>query len=219
MYSTRLKLACVLIFLATAQAHAEKVLFQDDFAGKLGDGWTWLREEPSAWRVDQDALRIHVQPGNMWGGANDARNVLLRPLPEVKSGALEISVTVENSPTSQYEQVNLVWYYADSHMVKIGLEQVHGQLSLVMGREEADKTGTIALIAVEATKLQLRFTARGDQLRGEYCTGPEAAWQLAGECTLPSNGSAPKASIQCYQGPTNAEHWARITAFKITAVE
>ena len=82
----------------------------------------------------------------MWGPPNDARNVLVRPVPEPGKDRIEISVKVENEPTEQYEQVDLVWYYDDSNMVKIGLEQVDKELCVVMGREEKDRTRTIAVI-------------------------------------------------------------------------
>src|SRR5687767_11586970 len=109
--------------------------------GKPGEGWTWRRENPAGWRIRDSALEIRVEPGNMWGPQNDARNVLVRKLDGVSlHHEVTISVTVSNRPTEQYEQVDLVWYYDDSHMVKIGQEQVDGKLSIVMGREEKDRT-------------------------------------------------------------------------------
>src|SRR2546423_12938183 len=53
------------------------------------------------------------------------KNVLVRRLDPGPAGPhqqLQISITVSNKPTEQYEQVDLVWYYDDSHMVKIGQE-------------------------------------------------------------------------------------------------
>ncbi len=197
---------------------AEIPLFSDDFRGKLGPDWTWVRENPNAWRVTEAGLEIHIQPGNMWGGSNDARNVLVRPLPEVKEGALSISVTVSNRPTAQYEQTNLVWYYDDSNMVKIGLELVDGQLSLVMGREQADKTNTVALLPVTATTLHLRLTARGSKINGAYRSTPTEPWREAGECELPVKGK-PKLSLQAYQGPADAEHWGKFSELRIEALK
>ena len=48
----------------------------------LPDGWTWKRENPEAWRLRNQGLEIKIEPGNMWGGKNDAKNVLLIPLAE-----------------------------------------------------------------------------------------------------------------------------------------
>src|SRR6266545_5753462 len=96
-----------LALLAIAPALADEVLFQDDFKGKLGEGWLWVREHPEAWRASERGLEVRLEPGNMWGNANDAKNVLVRPAPDATIGEIEITVTVENHPTSQYEQVDL----------------------------------------------------------------------------------------------------------------
>ena len=52
---------------------AGEILFQDDFAGRLGEGWSWIREHRQAWRVAPRGLEVLIEPGNMWGPANDAR--------------------------------------------------------------------------------------------------------------------------------------------------
>lgn len=204
--------------LAPGQAPRRgEIVFQDDFKAKLGEDWQWIREDPAAWRIAKEGggLEIRVQPGNMWGGANDAKNVLVRAIPEPATGTLEVSVTVTNRPSGQYEQIDLVWYYDDRHMVKIGQEQVDGVLSLVMGREEADKTRTIAIIPIEALSLDVRFLVSGDQIRGQFRPSGEDVWRDAGQTTLPANGHA-KASLQVYQGPPGVERWARFNAFRIS---
>ena len=189
-------------------------LFRDDFKGHLADGWSWIREDKSGWRVSERGLEIRVQPGNMWGPANNATNVLVRPLPNVTNATIEISVTAENRPTEQYEQADLVWYYDDSHMVKLGQELVDGKLSIVMGREEKDKTRTMAIIPIQSAVVHLRLITKENSIRGEYRLADEKEWHVAGECDLPVNGS-PKASLQTYQGPQAIERWVRFTGFRI----
>lgn len=206
-------------FLATAflanclTGWAGETLFRDDFESGLVPGWTWVRENKEAWRIKDGALEIRVQPGNMWGPENSGRNILLRDLPETNA-PLEIILTVQNRPTEQYEQVDLVWYYDDSHMVKIGQELVDGKLSIVMGREEGDKTRTIAIIPIQAHQVQLRFISEADKLQGYYRENGAGEWRHAGEATKPAKGK-PRIAIQCYQGPANLEHWARIEDFTI----
>jgi len=194
--------------------------FEDPFRGPLAEGWRWVREDPAGWRSTDHGLEIRVQPGNMWGGANDARNVLVRDIPDPAHQTVIASVSLSNQPTSQYEQVDLVWYYDDRHMVKIGQELVDGKLSMVMGREERDQCRTIAIHPITALSLEVRFVARGRNLRGEYRVPGESDWRLAGETDLPVNG-APKISLQCYQGPADSEHWARLWDFRLetTAAE
>lgn len=182
-------------------------------SGKLGEGWTWRRENRATWRIRDNALEIRIEPGNMWGPANDARNVLVRRL----EGAQEVrvSVTVSNKPTEQYEQVDLVWYYDDSHQVKIGQEMVDGKLSIVMGREEKDRTRTIAIIPIDALQVDLRLVTTNNIIRGAFRPTGTKDWREAGSCDLPVHGQ-PHVAIECYQGPPGTEHWARITDFKIS---
>jgi regulation of enolase protein 1 (concanavalin A-like superfamily) len=205
------------LYLATilgvvASSHADELPFQEDFAGKLDQGWSWVRADPQSWRVTQRGLEVRIQPGNLWGTANNAKNVLVRPAPAQEP--IEISVNVTNQPTAQYEQVDLVWYYDDSHMVKLGQELVDGKLSIVMGREEADKTRTIAILPLTSGSVRLRLLVSGERIRGQFRTPDSDTWREVGECDLPKHGP-PKISLQCYQGPTDAEHWARFTEFSV----
>ncbi|MBX3176797.1 MAG: hypothetical protein KF886_05520 [Candidatus Hydrogenedentes bacterium] len=211
----RMLLSGVLIAGIAFAAVADMILFEDNFAGSLKEGWSWIRENPDGWRATREGLEILVEPGNMWGAANDARNVLVRPLPRLGDSPVEITATLENYPTGQYEQVNLVWYYDDSHMVKIGLELVHGQLSLVMGREEDDKTMTLSIIPMASNTVEVRLTGNGREVLGAYRTPDSTEWKPGGKCDLPVNG-APMASIQAYQGLPGVEHWAKIRAFRVT---
>ncbi len=188
--------------------------FRDDFRGRLAEGWSWIREDPQGWRLSENGLEVRVQPGNMWGPPNNARNVLVRAAPDPARQEVVVSVTLTNRPTGQYEQVDLVWYYDDSHMVKLGQELVDGKLSIVMGREENDRTRTLAIIPLNSFTVQLRHCVKGNQVRGEFRTPDSGEWKLAGSCDLPVKGE-PKVSLQCYQGPVAAEHWARLNEFRV----
>jgi len=151
------------------------------------------------------------------GPANDARNVLLRPAPD-SGNALEIEVTVENSPTNQYEQCDLVWYLDDSNMVKLGQELVDGKLCVVMGREENDKTRTISITPLDSRKVRLRLTVQSNQIEGSFSTDAGKIWRTVGTCEPPKSekpGFTSKISLQFYQGAAGIEHWARLSDFSI----
>ena len=193
---------------------SQEILFQDDLKGQLGPGWSWVREHRQAWRVTENGLEVRIEPGNMWGPENSARNLLVRAAPEATE--IEISVNVENNPTNQYEQVDLAWYYDDSNMVKLGQELVDGKLSVVMGREENDKTRTVAIIPLNSTSVQLRMIVKGRQIRGEFKTAGSNDWHVVGECDVPAAlKSQAKISLQFYQGLAEVEHWARVNGFRI----
>lgn len=208
-------LLLLLIGFGALTGRSEGIVFSDSFRGKLGEGWSWVREHREGWRMTEHGLEIRVEPGNMWGPPNNARNVLVRPLPASATNQVAVSVNLRNRPTEQYEQVDLVWYYDDSHMVKIGQELVDGKLSVVMGREEADRTRTIAIIPIDSLDVQVRFLISGNRIRGQYRASDTGTWQEAGTCDLPVKG-APKVSLQCYQGPRNEERWAILSDFRIT---
>ena len=211
-----LPISVVLALLAINHALADEVLFQDDFKLKLGAGWSWVREHREAWRASERGLEVRLEPGNMWGNANDAKNVLVRPAPDAAQDEIEITVTVENHPTAQYEQVDLAWYYDDGHMVKLGLELVDGKLSIVMGREENDRTRTVKIIPLDAFRVQLRLRVKGNGVRGQFRPAGSDTWQAVGECDLPAPVEAKsRISLQFYQGPPDAEHWARVNDFRV----
>jgi len=193
---------------------------KNPFAGEsLPDGWTWKRANPQAWRLRSQGLEIKIEPGNMWGPKNDAKNVLLIPIAkDLQESGADVQATVANSPTWRWEQVDLVWYYRDSHMVKIGLELVEGKNSVVMGREEDDRTRTIKIVPIEADVVTVRLRVTAGQVRGYYRLGAEDEWTDVGICTEPrpaAGSDIPRVSIQCYQGDPQNPHWARITGLKI----
>jgi regulation of enolase protein 1 (concanavalin A-like superfamily) len=196
--------------------HPEETQFHDDFKGRLGEGWSWVREHREAWRVTDGGLEVRIEPGNMWGPQNNARNVLVRPAPDTTNAEIEISVSIENNPTNQYEQADLVWYYDDSNMVKLGQELVDGKLSVVMGREENDKTRTVAIIPLTSTSVQLRLFAKVGQIRAEFRVPSAPDWHEVGECAMPAaTNKTAKISLQFYQGSEKVEHWARVTDFTV----
>ena len=170
---------------------------------RIGRGYGSIAK---AWRVSTYGLEVRVESENEWGPANNAKNILVRPAPDASSNTIEVSVTFKSNPTNQYEQACLVWFYDEANMVKIGREMVDGIPSIVMGREENDKTKTIIIIPLEAVAVQLLLSVKGNRIEGRYRECDCDDWDVAGHCDLPAKGSA-NISLQFYNGPTNAEHW------------
>ena len=56
---------CAMILLGSVAMAAETILFEGPFEDKVAEGWRWVREDPGAWRMRDNALEIKVQPGNM----------------------------------------------------------------------------------------------------------------------------------------------------------
>lgn len=104
------------------------VLFQDDFQTQLDESWSWVRENPDAHKIE-NGLKIKLEPGGLMGGGKNAKNILIRPLPE-KAKLAEVHVKTEHQ--SQYEQAGLILYHGDDHYIKFVEEHVDGQTWLVV---------------------------------------------------------------------------------------
>ena len=182
-------------------AAEERVVFEDRFDGKLGEGWSWLRENPPAWKIAEGALEIRVEPGD----AQSVKNALVRNAPDRRKGktAIEVTVIFNTPPTNQYEQAGITWYRGNQPVFKLVHERVDGKLYIVPGKVPAEmKTVTLRLI-VTADKYTAQF--RPDA-KGEFKTVAEG--DLAA-------GADEKVSLQCYQGPPDAEHWIRFDDFRV----
>jgi hypothetical protein len=191
--------------LAAAPAGEPQVLFEDRFDGKLADGWHWLREDPAAWRVKDGVLEVRIQPGK----AATVKNALVRPAPDRASGAYAVEVTVSGStpPTTPYEQEGITWYRDGKPAFKLVRELVDGKVVVVPGKHPVD-----------AEKVGLRVVVRGDRYTAEYRPGGEGEWKTAGGGPLPAGAGKDEVSLQCYDGPPDAEHWARFSGFRVVRV-
>jgi len=78
------------------------------FAVPLESGWSWSREEPKGWKVDDGSLLILTLPGHVFAKYNDARNVLLRSAPDAAQ-PWSVEVFVESRPRTQVEEATLYW--------------------------------------------------------------------------------------------------------------
>jgi hypothetical protein len=181
---------------------SKNVVFRDRFDGKLDEGWSWLRENPSAWRLKEGALEIRVQPGV----AHNVKNALVRKAPDRSSGKFAIDVTVTNAkkPIQQYEQAGITWYNNSKPVFKLVKELVNGKLMIIPGRK-----------LMPSEKVQLRLIVTSDSFTAQYRPNCEGEFQTAATGKLPAPNND-QVSMQCYNGPPNAEHWIRFDDFRIS---
>ncbi len=202
-------------FLANAALAADPpAIFEDSFAGKLGDGWTWIRENPKAWRSRDGALEIRVEPGV----AQTVKNALVRNLPDRSQGKYAIEVTMTNTapPTGQYEQGGMTLYHNGQPLLKLVKEFIDGKLYIVLGgpTDPDGKGGLVGKILMEKPTARLRLVMTANRYWGEFQPGAEGPMQKIGTGPLPAPAKD-QISIQCYQGPPQAEHWMRFDDFRI----
>jgi hypothetical protein len=196
------------VFSCTTETKYTEIVvenFAESFDGALGEGWSWLRENPDAWRIADGALEIHVQPGK----ANDVKNALLRTAPDRSKGSFCIDVTVSNHtfPTQQYEQVGITWYKNDKPVFKLVKELIDGAVYIIPGK-----------VPISSNVVQLRLIVTESTFKAKFRENAEGEFQTAAEGELPTPKND-NVSIQCYNGPPDAEHWIRFDDFVITKIE
>jgi regulation of enolase protein 1 (concanavalin A-like superfamily) len=111
---------------AVLSLHAAEpvVLFEEPFHDHLRDGWTWLREEPKAWRIEDNSLVVDTLPGAMFGKEHSARNVLLRPAPVSAEQGFIIEAQITNDPQKTYEHAGIICYFDDDNWAVITKEKL-----------------------------------------------------------------------------------------------
>jgi hypothetical protein len=196
-------LLVLVLLLAVQQAGpgAEpKVAFEDPLKGSLGPGWTWLRENPAAWRHSPRGLEIRVEPGLK----DTVKNALVRKAPDRSRGKLAIEVTVEftSPPSQQYEQAGITWYQGDKPVFKLVHEFIDGKTYAIPGKKPT-----------ETRVLQLRLILTKDEYVAQFRPDGKGVFQTADSGKLPLAADE-KVSIQCYHAPAE-EHWMRFSDFRI----
>ena len=182
----------------------EQVFFEDNFDDKLGEGWSWLREDPAHWRIQDGGLEIRVEPGV----AGTVKNALLRAAPDRSEGTFAIEVTVTNHtrPTQQYEQAGITWYHDGNPIFKEVKELIDGDLYIIPGKP-----------AMPTRSVRLRLLVTANSWEAQYCPEGETEFQTAATGELPPPGED-QVSIQCYNGPPDEEHWIRFENFCIKKI-
>jgi hypothetical protein len=199
----RTLLCSIVYFLwcSSLAAADPEVVFQDDFEGALDEGWSWLREDPAAWRIKDQALEIRVQPGK----AATVKNALLRDAPDRNTGTFAIELTVQFTaqPTIQYEKAGITWYRNGRPVFKLVKELIDGKTWIIPGRKP-----------MPDERVQLRLEVTKDSWCAKYRPGGRGEFLVAGAGKLPAPDKD-QVSIQCYNGPPDAEHWMRFDDFRV----
>jgi regulation of enolase protein 1 (concanavalin A-like superfamily) len=216
-FMKRLFLVAMLGVLATTAAGADKapkdkVLFEEPFAGGLGKGWSWLREDPKAWHVEKGTLVLRTLPGYLHAKSNDSQNVLLRSLPK-SDRPLAVEVYLEGEPKVQYEHAGLVWYIDDDNYVSLFQEVLGGKVELQMVTEKEGKP-RFAVAKHEAKGVWMRLVISGGMITTQYKPSEKGEWKVVGQSDLPARGAA-RVGVTSGGAPKEAERHVRFRAFRI----
>jgi hypothetical protein len=207
-----MRIASLALVVLLAQ---EKVLFEEKFAGKPGDGWTWVREDPAGWKAEGGALKIKAQPGKIWYKTKSAKNVLVRKSPAAGTAEAPVSaeVTVELAPQTNAEQAGLYLHFDDANFVKIIHEHVKGNNHILMVREQKNIPEPQTPKNEAAATVRLRLTWSGARVAGAYKVGGD--WVPVGDVEVPEGVSGGSFALASHGGPPEADRWAKFTDFRI----
>jgi regulation of enolase protein 1 (concanavalin A-like superfamily) len=213
----RFVLAALLGALAVAAAGAdnapkEKVLFDEPFTGELGKDWSWVREDPTAWRLDKGALVLRTLPGYLHAKSNDSRNVLLRPLPR-SDHPLAVEVYVESEPKVQYEHAGVVLYVDDDNYVSLFQEVLGGEVELQMVTEKEARP-RFAVAKHNAKGVWMRLLIADGKITSQYRPSEKDEWKDVGRSDAPAGGPA-RVGVMAGGAPKDAGREVRFRSFRI----
>ncbi|MBI5725307.1 MAG: hypothetical protein HZA50_15215 [Planctomycetes bacterium] len=197
------------------------MIFEDRFSGRLGEGWSWLREDPEAWRLEDGELLIRSLPGALYRQMNNCRNVLLRPMPDAQAGPLIIEVTMSSQPKNEFEHAGIVWYRGDDDYVVISKEYYLGRLptAVQMVREEIVGGQMSSKVTChtpyDMEQVSLRLQIEGTTFTGQYRAAEQEPWQTVGQIQLDSIGGGPKIGLITGFGSQDEVRWVRFSNFRI----
>jgi len=193
----------------------EKVLVEEKFSGKPGEGWTWTREDAAAWKVEGGALKIKAEPGKIWYKTKTAKNFLVRKSPAAGTAEAPVSaeVTVDFAPEANAEQAGLYLHFDDGNFVKIIHEHVKGKTHVVVVREQKNFPDPQPPKEEAAKSLRLRLTWAGARVVGSYKAGGD--WVSVGEVETPAGVTGGGFALTAHGAPPEADRWAKFTEFRI----
>ena len=192
-------------------------LFEEKFAGgKLGDGWTWLREDAGGWKIEGASLKMKALPGTIWYKKNDAKNLLLRkaPVAGTEAAPIAIEVTVDSVPETNAEQCGLFLYYDDSNYIKLIRECNKSKPGIVIAREQKGIPESLPPKEELKGPVTLKLVWAGAKVTGSYKAA--ADWVTLGDYELPESAAELKIGLGAHGAPADADRWATFSAFKIS---
>lgn len=106
-------------------------VYSDNFNGKLGPQWSWLREDTTRHGFVNGHLSITVN-GDLYRNSNNATNILLESAP---SSNYVVETRYQFDPNTNYQQAGLLIYSDDDHYIKVGTLHNGALNKNISGRE------------------------------------------------------------------------------------
>jgi len=206
--------ALSLVLLAGADSRETDALFREDFKGKLADGWAWVREDKTSWKLGDGFLQVRPLAGNLWEGENGAKNLLLRD-PPAGAKSFVAEVTLSHTPLAFGEQSGLLWYADDDNYVKLTKEFYDDKTWVVLAAERGGKA-EYAEAECRAEWVTLRLTVTADGVKGAFMAVGGTDWKPVGDGVMKfPRPEKPRIGLTAHHGPEGVQRWATFTHFRI----
>lgn len=219
--STRLNslLICALLcvgygFARAADPGHQTILFEEKFAGKLADGWTWYHEVRGRWKVDAERKTLAIQPSGGWMPA--LNNVPMRDAPDVsKEDRVAVEVHIEHAAKADYEFAGLMWYFDDKNFVVIR-KGPHGDdgRSVALLELKDGKGVWIKSTPYEAPGVDVRMVVTTSEIEAWYRPKSSDKWQLIGKTQIPEKQAA-KIGLRTGNGEGDKPTWAEFSSLRV----
>jgi hypothetical protein len=194
----------------------DPALYEETFAGgKLGDGWTWVREDAAGWKIEPGVLKVKSQPGSIWYKKRDAKNMLFRKLgvAATEAGPISIEVTVDSDPETNAEQCGLFLYSDEKNYVKLIRECNKSKPGIVLARQAKGFPESIPPKEEPKGPIRLKLVWSGAKVVGSYKAAGD--WVTLGEYEMPESTGELKIGLGAHGAAPDADRWASFTAFRI----
>jgi len=175
--------------------------FRDDFSGVLaGTEWFRLRADDTAFNLanNNGYLGILSEYGDLCGGYNSAKNLLLRPAPD---GDFEITTSISFNPQKSGQQAGLVIYENDDAYLL--LARGHSETGIVSFDMENGVASNTWQTSFDSPVTYLKIARRGNIWSG-YASRDNKQWQKIYDYpnVIFTNPKVGITAFQSVEGPT-----------------
>ncbi|MCZ7557516.1 MAG: hypothetical protein M5R41_14045 [Bacteroidia bacterium] len=135
--------------------------------------WTWLREDASRWKMQQDALVMYTQAGALNGVLfNNVRNMLLQPVTRTSDVSFETELGFD--PYYEYRNAGILYYIDDDNYIRVSRGIYDGHDDIWLEWEVAGVTQFVYASSSQPMMCKLMLSILKD---GAF----RASWSLDGK--------------------------------------
>jgi regulation of enolase protein 1 (concanavalin A-like superfamily) len=108
--------------------HLARTARSDEFNGRLGHQWKWIRRDPAREHMTGGSVVIAPEIGDFNGDLNTARNILVQRA--LGNWTIQSKLTFSTPPSAETQQAGIIAYQDDADYLKLDWEYSGGQARL-----------------------------------------------------------------------------------------